>query len=158
MRSDVWFPAVESRNVLGRFIDLEFTHVGKSREAGHEVVETRPALESKIAGSNDVSHQPVKPFNKAELSARFPGAWEHYEQRKKSAPEPEPEVPTIYQTIPGTPLDKSDFLPRDRICWLIDQGFQTLEQLRDMSDAQVQNMGRGAAHWRRQAKAFLERT
>lgn len=157
MRHDLWFPALESKNVVGRFIDLEYVDVAKSREAEKEVMATRPALESKVVGSTDISHQPVKPFNAKELRTRFPGAWEAYEAAKAS-PEPEPEVRTLRQSIPGTPLDKSDFLPRDRMPWLYDQGVQTLEQLRDMSDAQVQNMGRGAAHWRKQAKAFLERT
>lgn len=161
---EMWFPAVESRNVVGRYTDVESPDPVKSREAGEEVMLRRTALQSKVVGSHDVSTQLVKPFNEKELRKRFPGAWEYYEQRavKREAqiesgvnPIEEMEIP---QTIPGTPLDKADFLPRDRMPWLAMQGVQTIEQIRDLSDQQVQNMGQGVGKWRRQAKAFLERT
>lgn len=162
---DMWFPSLESRNVVGRYIDVESVDPVKSREAGEEVLMRRTALESKVVGSHDASVQVVKPFNAKELQKRFPGAWEHYEKKsaKRAAviergDEPVEELPEIPQTIPGTPLDKADFLPRDRMPWLAMQGVQTIEQIRDLSDQQVQNMGQGVAKWRRQAKAFLERT
>lgn len=154
---DVWFPAVESKNVVGRFVDVESVDAAKSREEHREVMIRRPALEAKVVGSHDISVQLVKPFNERELRGRFPGAWEHYEA-KRSQPQQDIDVPVVLQTIKGTPLDKSDFLPRDRILWLMMQGIQTIEQLRDLSDQQVMNMGQGVGKWRRQAKAFLERT
>jgi len=154
---DLWFPATESKNVVGRFIDVEGVDAAASREKGEEVKIMRPALESKVTGSHDIACQLVKPFNAKELKARFPGAWDHYETVKGTAA-PEPEIPVIRQTIPGTPLTKADFLPRDRIGWLMDQGIQTIEQIRDLTDGQVQNMGQGVSKWRRSAREFLQRT
>lgn len=163
MLSEVWFPAAESKNVVGRFVDVESVDAAKTREAEAKgepvpVMIRRPALQSKIVGSHDVSVQLVKPFNASALRSRFVGAWEHYEAAK-SRPAPVVEdVPLIEQTIPGTPLHKADFLPKDRVAWLALQGVQTIEQLRDLSDGVVQNMGRDVAQWRKKADAFLKRT
>jgi len=170
MSQDMWFPSLESRNVVGRYTEVESVDPVKSREAGEEILMTRIALESKVVGSHDASVQVVKPFNAKELQKRFPGAWEFFEAKKakraavitaavEKGEEPEPvEEPEIQLTIDGTPLDKADFLPRDRMPWLAMQGVQTIEQIRDLSDQQVMNMGQGVGKWRKQAKAFLERT
>lgn len=155
---ETWFPAAESRNVVGRFIDVESVDAAASREAHTEVLIRRPALQSKVIGSHDVAVQLVKPFNSDALRKRFPGAWDYYERTKSVAQPGEPDVPVIEQIVQGTPLHKADFLPRDRIEWLMVQGVHTIEQVRDLSDAQVQNMGQGIGKWRRAAKAFLERT
>lgn len=159
MMQDQWFPAAESRNVIGRFVDAPVVQAAKSRDKGEEVVEMWPALQSKVIGSHDVSMQIVKPFNAKELRGRFPGAWDHYE-KQKAAPRPAvvDEAPQLPMEIDGTALHKADFLPKDRIPWLHAQGIQTLEQLAGLSDTIVQNLGRDATKWRKQADAFLKRT
>jgi hypothetical protein len=151
-----WFPAKDSRTVMGRFREIEVIDPVKSAELDQPVTKLRLALESKVVGSHDVAVQAVKPFNKRELSARFPGAMEHYEASKE-----QPQIYTpapVVQTVPGTPLADADFIPRDRIEWLAMQGIQTVEQIRDLSDSQIQGMGREMGKWRKQADAFLKRT
>lgn len=153
---DKWFPAVESNQVVGRFIDVEVVDVKASELAQKNVYKKVPALQSKIAGSHDISVQAVKPFNKKDLMARFPGAWEHYEENRIED-EPEPIVPVI-AAKKGTPLHAADFLPRDKQRWLEELGFSSVEQLRDMSDSTVQQLGRGALTWRKKAGELLMRT
>mgnify|MGYP006266637605 CR=1 FL=1 len=165
MRTDQWFPAAEDRNVMGRFIEVESVDVAKTKDAeakGEEIppggfIITRPALASKVVGSHDESVQLVKPFNARELQSRFPGAWEHFQKLKAQQVTGEGGMQVV-QTVAGTPLDKADFLPRDRMPWLALQGIQTIEQLRDLSDQAAQNMGRDVVRWRKQADQFLKRT
>ena len=156
MLQDIWFPAKESSAVVGRFVDIEKVDVKASEEAQRAIMKVVPALEAKVAGGHDISVQIVKPFNKNDLTARFPGAWEHYE-KLKAMTSSEPIVPII-AAIKGMPLDQADFIPRERIRWLAAQGFTTVEQLRDMSDATVQTLGRGALSWRKKATEHLKRT
>lgn len=151
-----WFPAKDSRTVMGRFREIEVVDPIESEKQARSVTKLRLALESKVVGSHDVAVQAVKPFNKNELASRFPGALEHYEA-SKDQPQIYTPVP-VKQTIPGTPLADADFIPRDRLEWLAMQGLQTVEQLRDLSDGQVQGMGREMGKWRKQADAFLKRT
>ena len=156
---ETWFPAKESDVVVGRFVEVEAVDSAASRERGEEILRIKPVLQSKAIGSHDIAVQVVKPFNERELRARFPGAWEHYlEQKAKAAPIKASEPVIVHQTVPGTPLDKADFMPRDRLEWLALQGIQTIEQLSNLSDQQVQQLGRGVGEWRRKAKAFLQRT
>lgn len=162
MYSERWFPApATNAQVMGRFVDIEKVDPVASREAGRPVPKRVPALQSKVVGSHDISVQILKPFNEAELKSRFPGAWDFYEEQKAAAEQrPEmaaaPEV--VSRTIEGHGLDKVDFLPRDRIPWLMMQGVQTVEQLASLPDIAAQNMGRDVFKWRKAAKHWLERT
>lgn len=158
MLREQWFPAVESKNVVGRFDDTEEVDWAKSREEDREVTRMVPVLLAKIVGSVDISVQAVKPFNEKELRKRFPGAWEKYQADKAAAAKGGEAALPFEPTIKGTPLNKADFLPQDRIEWLMLQGIQTIEQIRDLTDAQVQTMGNRVGGWRKAAKSFLERT
>lgn len=160
---EMWVPAVDSKNVVGRFVDMPSVDVAKSREAGEEVLIHRPALQAKVVGSHDVSVQLVKPFNAKELQKRFPGSWEHYEKHVKGKPEPADDVPVIMPEVDGTPLSKivsgpNAFLPKDRVPWLNVQGIHTVEQLAGLSDSICQNLGRDVTRWRKQSEQFLKRT
>jgi len=158
-----WFPSTDDKAiVVGRFVDVQTVDPVKSREMGEEQFMLRTALESKVAGSHDVSCQLVKPFNKAQLTKRFPHAWEFY-QAQKARPAEEIEAErnaplTIGDNVPGTPLHKADFLGRGQMEKLAVLGFVTVEQLADMSDTQCQNVGHGAVTWRKKAQDFLKRT
>lgn len=156
MQSDQWFPSGGDSNVVGRFIDAEVIDKKASEKAKKNRYKKHPLLQSKVAGSHDISAQIVKPFNQDELKDRFPGAWDHY-QSIRSIPEPKPE-PDVIKAIDGTPLHESDFLPREKMPWLKTMGFSTIEQIAEMSDATCQNLGRGALSWRKKAKDFLKRT
>jgi len=150
--NELWFPAIESQSVVGRFIEVEVVHPAKSREEGREVRIIRPALESKVAGSHDTSVQAVKPFNEKALQARFPGAWEHFEKTRGPAEKEQIVAPAV-----GTPLDRLDFIPREKLLWLKMQGFSTVEQIALMSDATMQNLGPGVRQWRKKATQLLQK-
>lgn len=155
MRADQWFAAFEdgkkSTLVVGRFVDGETVDTKASELAKENRYKSVPMLESKIVGSHDVSTQRVKDFNKDELIARFPGAWEHYLTQKETAPEP-------VVSSSGTPIESLDFIPRQNVAWLRELGFTSAEQIRDMSDTVVQGLGRGALQWRKKATEYLART
>jgi hypothetical protein len=154
-RTERWFPAVESNVVVGRFVDVETVDVKASEEAQKNVYKKVPALQAKVAGSQDVSVQAVKPFNAKELKERFPGAWEHYEEIKAMEPAPVV-VEVIAQAPKGTPLHEAPFIPRERLAFLHELGFSTIEQVAEMSDTVVQNLGRGAMTWRKKAQEHLK--
>jgi hypothetical protein len=150
---DVWFPAKESQSVVGRVAEVEKLHPAKSRAAQKPVYIIVPVMESKVASSHDISHQELKEHNRDQICARFPGAWEYYEKQKASKPKDEPQE-IIFE---GMPIAKADFIAREKLSWLSMQGFNTVEQLAGMSDAQIQEMGQGARTWRKKAQQLLQK-
>src|SRR3977135_1581672 len=82
LQPDKWFPAKDSTAVVGRFMDVESNDPIASKKANRAVKMYRPGLHAKVAGSQEVSTQVVKEFNRDELTERFPGAWAHYEKLK----------------------------------------------------------------------------
>jgi hypothetical protein len=157
LRKDNWFAGTGSwSNVVGRFVDVEVTDIKASEAARKTIYKRVPALESKVPGSSDISVSRVKDFNKMDLAARFPGAWEHYELHHAQDAS-EDDVPVVH-AISGTPLHLADFIPKNALPRLKDLGFSTLEQIRDMSDTTAQNIGHGAKAWRKKAGEFLART
>lgn len=150
---EMWFPSKEEGGVVGRIAEARAPDVKASDAAGKTIWKMVPVLLSKIPGQHDIASQAVKPHNKAELCARFPGAWERYEAEKNMTAQ----QPAFPVTLDGTPLDKADFLPREKLAWLVTLGFSTVEQIADMSDATTQNI-KGASKWRKQAQEFLKRT
>jgi hypothetical protein len=155
---EVWFPSVEDSRIVGRITEARTCDPVASEKAGKTMWKMVPVLESKIPGSLDVSAQAIKPHNRDQLCARFPGSWEYYEKSKEmvaSAPA-SPFVPEG-PAVSGTPLHTADFIPREKLAWLSELGFSTIEQIAEMSDMTVQNL-RGASKWRKQAQEFLKRT
>lgn len=149
MSSDLWFPSSESQQVVGRFVDVESDNPAESRKQGKLVRMLRPALETKVVGSHDISVQVVKPFNELSLRTRFPGAWEHYEAKKKGS------KPVDIQPIDGIPIEDATFIGKEKMAWLKMQGLMTIEQLATLSDAQMQNLGHGARTWKKKAGQML---
>lgn len=150
---DVWFPARESQSVVGRVVEVEKIHPAKSREAQKPVHLMVPVMASKVAGSHDISTQELKPHNRDEICARFPGAWDAY-VKSKNGKVGEPEV---MPDIDGMPIDRADFIAREKLAWLKLQGFSTVEQLAAISDAQMQSLGPGARTWAKKAKQLLQK-
>lgn len=146
-----WFRAVDSQNVMGRVVEVDKVHAAQSREARREITFKQPVMESKVAGSSDISHQQIKEWNKKEICNRFPGAWEAYEA-SKAASRPAEE---FTQTPDGMPLDRADFIPASKREWLKSTGFNVVEQLAEMSDHQIQDLGPGARVWKKKAKELL---
>ena len=155
MRKDAWFPGAGTwSKVVGRFVDVEVTDIKASQEARKTVFKRVPALEHKTPGSQDNSFSRVKDFNRDELIERFPGAWEHYMEHREQ--EDDGAVPVVHG-ISGTPLHVADFIPKTAFPRLRDLGFTTLEQIADMSDTTVQNLGHGSKTWRKKAGEYLGR-
>lgn len=150
---DVWFPARESQSVVGRVVEVEKVHPALSREAKKAVYIMVPVMASKVAGSHDISTQELKPHNRDEICGRFPGAWEAYE-KSKGGKVGEPEIAPV---IDGMPIDKAEFISREKLAWLKLQGFSTVEQLAAISDAQMQALGPGARTWAKKAKQLLQK-
>ena len=150
--SELWFPSREWGNVVGKVMEVEKEHPGKSRELGRSVKIMVPVMASKVAGSYDVSTQEIKDHNRASICGRFPGAWEAYEKERGAAPAEPAEVVST-----GTSLDKLTFIPREKMAWLKIQGFSNAEQIANLSDADIQKLGPGARGWRKKAGQFLEK-
>lgn len=147
---EIWFPSMESQSVVGRFTEIEVDDIIESQKRGEHVTKWVPALESKIAGSHDVACQRVKPFNETALQSRFPGAWDYFLKTKATEPAHE-EMPAVK----GTPLDRLDFIPREKIAWLKMQGFSTAEQIATLGDHQLANLGPEARKWKKKAGQSL---
>ena len=150
---EVWFPARESQSVVGRVIEIEKLHAAKSREAQKPVYIIVPVMESKVAASHDCSHQELKEHNRQQIVDRFPGAWDYFLKQKEAAPKVEPQD----IVFDGTPIAKADWVAREKLAWLEMQGFNTVEQLAAISDAQIQTLGHGARTWKKKAQQFLQK-
>ncbi len=150
---EIWFPAVESQSVVGRVVEIEKPHQAKSREAKKPVYIMVPAMEHKVAGSTDISHTEIKEHNRAELCARFPGAWEAYEKSKGG----KVGKPTEVAAPDGMPIDRADFIAREKMAWLKLQGFSTVEQLAALNDSQLQSLGPGSRTWKKKAAQLLQK-
>ena len=151
----IWFPSADTKEsrIVGRFIDHEHTYADKDGKHHTRVV---TMLEHKVPGSSDISASLVKPFNKAELTARFPQAWKHYEDTKaKEANDPPPMPTAIEHGIKGEPIENLNFLGKDKLAYLKSMGFLVAEQIATMSDAQCQSIGFGAKAWRKKAADHL---
>jgi hypothetical protein len=151
----MWYPAVESQAVIGRVIEVETLHPARSREAGKHVYYMAPVMESKVvSGSSDVAHQylgHLPEWEREAITDRFPGAWENYIAHKGAELGKVVEVPQVE----GTPIDKADWIARERLAWLKMQGFSTVEQLAALSDHQFQSLGHGSRTWAKKAKQYL---
>lgn len=155
---DLWFPANEKDSkVVGRFIEIDTVNAAESRKQEREVLMRVLVLQSKVPGvSGDIAAQVVKPFNEKQLRERFPQAWETYHLRKAVAEQTPPPVPTsVAHGIKGMPIEEASFLGKDKLTFMKEQGFLTIEQVADMSDMQCQNLGFGAKAWRKKAKEQL---
>jgi hypothetical protein len=152
---DIWLPP-ETKNskVVGMFVDE--VHEYTNRE-GVKCERTVTVLRHKVPGSQDVSASLCKDNpDGAKLKKEWPKAWELYEAKKAKAGTEPPPVPTATEYgIRGTPIEDADFIGKDKLTYLKHQGFLTLEQLRDMSDAQCQSVGFGAKSWRKKAAEML---
>ena len=156
---DKWFPIDGSGKVVGRFID---TSLDVTQKDGHTVKTfVRPALESKVAGSNESVPQLMKPFNEKELIARCPEGWKHYQAVKaaeaETAAQPQSGIKTVADTpIKGVPIEDLGLFSHDKIVWFKAQGIYTVEQVADLSDTICQNLGFGAKAWRKKANDHLK--
>lgn len=152
---DIWLPPnTPNSKVVGMFVDE--THEYTNR-VGEKCERTVTILRHKVPGSQDISASLVKDNpDGSKIKKEWAKAWELYETKKARAVTAPPPVPTATEFgIRGTPIEEADFIGKDRLASLKAQGFTTMEQLRDMSDAICQSVGFGAKSWRKKANEYL---
>lgn len=153
MQTDRWFPQKGAPGVVGRVVEMEKPHPAKSRDENRPVHIMVAALQTRVLkDSSDVSFKELKPHNKDQILADYPGAWEYYVASKGAEFGKEVEVPPIK----GMSIDKADYIPREKLAGLKLLGFSTVEQLAEMSDEQVGSLGPGARSWRKKAQVLLK--
>jgi hypothetical protein len=155
--ADKWFPARDSTQVVGAFVDVECDDPVASKKAHKPIKMYVVCLHAKVAGSQEVSNQKVFEHNREDLTHRFPGAMEHYLKRKAALAAAAPEPEELH--VSGTPIESSQLFNNDRIAWFKATGIYTMEQVADMSDTTLENAGRsggtGLRAARKKAREFL---
>ncbi len=111
-----------------------------TREAGRLVCRDEEYVEIRIPGDLDVQRHPVTDVDKQ----RFP---EHYAAFKKSQPQ---------ETVTGTPLTKwPGSPPASRIREAAALDIHTVEQLAEVSDANLMRLGPGWREIRQKARDYI---
>lgn len=159
--SGQWYQQRGSRSVTGRFVVIQTVHGLRSREAGHTVWVDSVGLETKIAGSRDISVQLVKPHNVAELAALYPEAYEAFGRDQMDAIWSDatgPAAPAEIEVLPAddaTPLTDLKGVGRERAAAWNDRGILSVEMLADLADARTDDLG--LHEWRLKARRHLGR-
>lgn len=152
---EIWLPPnTPNSKAVGRFVDIHDEYTNREGTKCERIV---TVLLHKVPGSQDVSSNLCKDNpDGAKLKKEWSAAWELYAKTKAKEASQPPAIPTATEFgIKGTPIEEADFIGKDRLTYLKHQGFLTLEQLRDMSDAQCQSVGFGAKSWRKKANEYL---
>lgn len=110
-----------------------------SQEAGRPIYESVPYIKILQPGEKDTRERRVRDEDKF----RFPRQWEAFQQQQA-------------QKVDGTPL--SVLLPNNpgAIKTLEFMHVTTIEQLADLKDTQLQNIGLGAREWNQMARRYLD--
>jgi hypothetical protein len=151
--------------VLGRFaIDVtKFSLPGLEPKLVRRIVLHAMPVNKQSLPEPEVSVTPMKPHNRADLIARFPGAWELFITANPDAP-----VPGDLPPPPKTAEQQFGPMPNTRtnIPWpgftdditfglLIDLNLNYLEILAYASEAQVSHIGPHGADLRQKARDLL---
>lgn len=116
-------------------------HPAKTEEAGHPVFEDVPFIKIQVPGDpTTVVDTKLRDHHKR----RFPRHWAHFQQYQNAAP------------VMGTPLAEWAAVSRSQADNLKVVGVMTVEQLADLTDAQIQRIGMGGEQLRRKAQAWLK--
>ncbi len=116
-------------------------HPAKTEEAGHPVFEDVPYIKIQVPGDpTTVVDTKLRDHHKR----RFPRHFAHFQQFQNAAP------------IIGTPLAEWAAISRSQADNLRVVGVMTVEQLSELTDAQVQRIGMGGEQLRRKAQAWLK--
>lgn len=132
----------DNEKVLVRFWEDSYPNATKTREAGTPVFDTVDWCEIKVPGERDTISGPVHRMQ-PDPRVRFPGAWAQYQKDKSS------------EGLVGMPLKEVAWLARGEVETLKAAGLKTLENLADLSDANV-NCVPGGLALRAKAKAALQ--
>lgn len=136
--STEFFRAANEKEVVGRFEHFDKVDVKRSLEEDEEVTRKIVVLRTKIAGSADVSVVPVKPHNQAALRKRFPDAWDAFQGEEIE--------------LDGTPIKELNGISAEKAEAYALNGIQTVEQMAEAGDHQVELLGFGARKLRQAAQ------
>lgn len=155
-----WFQQRGSSAVTGRFTEISVVHGGKSREAGKPVWVTAVGLETKVAGSRDLSVQLVKRGNVDELRRIYPEAYAAFGEARMveiwdgvAAPAIEDEE--IPDMPDQTPLTDLKGVGKERAAVWRANGILSMEMLADLADDKLDELG--LFEWRKKARTHLGR-
>jgi hypothetical protein len=116
-------------------------HPAKTEEAGHPVFEDVPFIKIQVPGDpTTLIDTKLRDHHKR----RFARHWAHFQQYQNAAP------------VIGTPLAEWAVVSRSQADNLRVVGVMTVEQLADLTDAQVQRIGMGGEQLRRKAQTWLK--
>lgn len=146
MPEELWYPAADGPQVVGRFEWYDKLLVADSIAADEKKYTKIVILRHKVIGSNDDSATPIKDHNREELKRRFPQAWQAFQG----------EMPVIAGTMLSDPSVKLEGMNSSRVEQFKIGGILTLEQLAGLSDAQCQAQGFGTRTLRGLALKELE--
>lgn len=153
---DIWLPPnTPNTKVVGMFAEEEHEYTDRD---GRKLKRTVTVLRHKIPGSHDVSCSLCKDDdNGAKVKAEWSKAWDLYQKNKALRAQMPPPTPVAVELgLKGTPIEEADFLGKDRLAYYKDMGFLLIEQIRDMSDADCNNVGHGAKANRKKAAEYLK--
>ena len=136
-----WFPAVDSPQVEGRFVDYKIYDIKKSKEQDQYVYMDVVRLEIRVQGSVDTTPHKLTRDNRFEHIKRFPEAWADYTKNK-----PKPK---------GTPLTKYPKIDDDKALNLTLSGFTTHEAFSEATDDQCESLGFGFRTLKGEVQEFL---
>lgn len=110
-----------------------------SQDAGRPIFESVPHITIMQPGEKDTRVRPVREEDKF----RFPRQWAAFEAQQK-------------QVVDGTPL--SVLFPHNpgAVKTLEVMNITTIEQLAELQDTQIQNIGLGGRQWNEMARNYLE--
>jgi len=116
-------------------------HPAKTEEAGHPVFEDVPFIKIQVPGDpTTLIDTKLRDHHKR----RFARHWAHFQQYQNAAP------------VIGTPLAEWAVVSRSQADNLRVSGVMTVEQLAELTDAQIQRIGMGGEQLRRKAQTWLK--
>lgn len=148
----VWYPAADTNQVVGYFDYEEKLDSAATREAGEYQYRKVVVLREKALGSGDISVRELKPHAKSRLVARFPTAWEAFENGEVPVRENGYIMPA---GIKGTPLTRLE-LSGEQLRLYNAGGIYTVEQMADAGEAVKHRLGFGADKIIKRAQEYLD--
>lgn len=147
MAEERWYPAVNEPNVEARFDYYEILDIKASIEKDEKVHRPIIVLYERVRGMETGPARKVTEESRAQLIARFPGAWKAFEGN----------APPVRGTLLDASVGKLAGLTEEIVKRLKFAGILTVENMAACSDMQCQALGLGLRKLRDEAKKFLDR-
>jgi hypothetical protein len=134
-----WFPARDTKGVIGRFNTLTVLDVDRSHQLGYETYKEIPVLEERSLTSNDYIPKklPKDPILLKRFTDRYPEAWIMFQ-----GDQPDLQGTALSQPFHGLTMNRQMQSKYEQ------SGILIWEQIADLSDAGVGHLGFGAMKMR----------